>query len=222
MRIFYAAYLLDEPYSTLINMVRLLCQPLEKHLAHVTIRGPYENALPAEDVEEMNRHVRGSMVRVLGGTYFEAKPSTVYLACAAPPLALVWHKPDYDYHPHITLYDGDSIEIAKALRQLLIRHRLEFEFPIEELYPLTSTPGQQDLRLRASIPEQFLNIFLRPLGQSLSGVLGLSVDVRLILVEELLRILADYSAKDRQATAPHRTFDFAPLLRTPRPAFGCA
>src|SRR5437764_15252189 len=103
MRIFYAAYLLEEPYATLINAIRLLCEPSEKHLAHLTIRGPYDEPLPAAEVDEINKSIRGASIHVLGGTFFDPTQSTVYLACSASYLPLVWDKPDYDYQPHITL-----------------------------------------------------------------------------------------------------------------------
>src|SRR5258706_9382861 len=219
MRIFYAAYLLDEPFATLINSIRLLCEPLEKHLAHVTIRGPYDNLLPPDEVENINRNVNGKHIRVLGGTFFGPSQATVYLACSASELPFVWHKPDFDYHPHITLYDGPSLQISRELRMMLLHHEIAFDFTIEALYPLTTTPGQQDLTLRASIPESFIDAFFAPLGRSLNDALKLPEYVRLLLVDELLRVLSEYHAHGRAQSAEiaaRPTFDFADLLGPPR------
>lgn len=214
MRIFYAAYLLDEPFATLINAIRLLCEPLEKHLAQVTIRGPYDNLLPPDEVEDINRNVKGKHIRVLGGTFFSPTQATVYLACSASELPFVWHKPDFDYQPHITLYDGSSLKISHELRMMLRRYEISFDFAIEGLYPLTAIPGQQDLTLRASIPESFVDAFFAPLGRSLNDALKLPEHVRLLLVDELLRVLADYRTHDRALSAKtmaRSAFDFTNL-----------
>lgn len=108
---------------------------------------------------------------------------------------------------------------------MLLRYKVSFSFAIESLYPLVSTPGQQDLTLKASIPESFVHAFFTPLGRSLNEVLQLPEDVRLLLVDELLRVLADYGGGSTDCPANEQRrqpFDFSTLLKPPSVSFGCA
>src|SRR5436853_20286 len=114
--------------------------------------------------------------------------------------------------------------MSRELRAKLLRYKLTFDFVIESLYPLSSTPGQQDLTLKSSISESFVRAFFSPLGRSLNEALQLPDDVRLLLVDELLRVLTDFRRENPPAgvTTFHNktTFDFTSLLKSPTVSFG--
>lgn len=150
MRIFYAVFVEDAVLEQILNGIRLLCNPQEKHSAHLTVRGPYRQHY---QLGAQSQAIRGSQITVNGaGCFWSERQHTVFLRCDSPELHRVWHKPDYpDYNPHITIYDGDSRIFAQKVFDRLSRCNPCFRFPASELQPLVSTKGQNTLDLAASL-----------------------------------------------------------------------
>ena len=141
-RTFHVLYLPHGPISGCIDAIRVLANPAEKHRAHITVRGPYLSHSKRSDVA--SRSVESSEINVSGsGNFFEAGQNTVYLKCASPNLEAVWYKPDYDFNPHITLYDGPSPDFARKLWHIVSSRPYEFSFVAGPLSRLVSTRGRQ-------------------------------------------------------------------------------
>lgn len=147
MRLFYVIYVPEGEIRACIDAVRYLCNPREKHRAHITVRGPYDSP---QDLGPAADRVRGEKVVVAGcGTFFGPTQNTVYLKCKCPALADVWEKKDYgSFNPHITIYDGPSREAAETLLGVLQACPVQFEFAADRLAPLVSIKGEPNFNLR--------------------------------------------------------------------------
>jgi hypothetical protein len=149
MRYFTVAYLADREVGACLNALILWANPSEKNVAHITIGGPYEQADRAR-IEATLPSVRSSLaearVRVLGcGNFFEFGQHTVFLRCDAPELRAVWDKKQYDYAPHITLYDGEDHEMAVELFKILSKQKIDFTISLGVVRLYESVKGQKSL-----------------------------------------------------------------------------
>lgn len=182
MRLFYVLYPDEAELSFSLNAIRLLANPYAKDRAHLTVRGPCSRHYQARTLARLNEQIRGAHVQVAdAAAFFAGKQNTVYLACVSDALRTVWHKPDYDYHPHITLYDGESRPLAEALLSLLAAAPLTLGFAAGALVPLVSVKGQTSLLLPASVDLERLGALVgRPLR--LTTLAALSPAERLALI----------------------------------------
>ncbi len=148
MRVFYVIYVSDPLLEGILDGVRFLANPHEKGRAHVTVRGPYRQRY---DLTAQQRRIAGTRLTCHGaGSFFGPRQNTVFVRCDSPALRDVWHKPDYGYHPHLTLYDGSSRVVAEDLLTLLEAADARFGFEVVGLEPLLSTKGQANLDLAAA------------------------------------------------------------------------
>lgn len=144
MRIFYVLFVTSEPLRQCLEAIRFLSDPLVKERAHITVRGPYQKKI---SVNGINKRLLGNRVvldRV--GNYFSFGQKAVFLGCTSPKLRQVWYKPDFPFDPHITIYDGDSLEFAKDLHSVVSQYRYHIEFKADQLELLISWRGQRGLR----------------------------------------------------------------------------
>lgn len=139
MALFYVIYLRDGSSVDCIEAIRLLCNPLEKKAAHLTVRGPFPNKIRLEDA---NRKLAGNKILLDGISRFSSPgQSTVYFTCKATRIKKVWNKPDYPFNPHVTIYDGESQSLASELYDVLSRHSYRLGFLADKLTPLISRSG---------------------------------------------------------------------------------
>lgn len=134
----------DEHVERLINTAIFILNPKEKWRAHVTLAGPFPNrrAIPEKNA------MFGGMVSVMGvGTFFNERQCTVFLKTDGPGVKDLWNKPDFEYNPHMTIYDGKNYALAKELANLLGSERLFFHFPQTIVYFVNATSGQGRLDL---------------------------------------------------------------------------
>ena len=145
IRVFYCAYVPSGKPRTLIDAVRLIANPVTKHPAHITVRGPYSDY---QDPRTWSVALRGQRVQVGGiGTFFGPSQHTVMLKVEAPAIQSLWHKPDYpEYNPHLTIYDGDSRSFAESLRDVLALRDPTFTFHATGLEPMVTGNGRPPLR----------------------------------------------------------------------------
>ena len=138
-RVFYVVYLPAGEFRTCLDALRVIARPQTRFPAHLTVRGPYAEAA---DVSPHSDRIRDAIVRIAGvGIFDGAGQNTVFLHCSCPDLLSVWDKPDYGYNPHITLYDGDSLDFAEALYDVLEQAQLRHSFRARGLEPLVSRRG---------------------------------------------------------------------------------
>jgi 2'-5' RNA ligase len=186
-RIFYVLYVPDPVLGTLLDSIRLICNPQEKLKSHVTVRGPYSKRLGG--LKELNQRIRGQSVYVTGtGSFESARQNTVFLHCYAEFLEQIWKKPDYsEYNPHMTLYDGASREFADALKRILREYDLRFSFEVSGLEAISSSRGQASADAWMSLNESLCyNLFRRKLFRD--NVTAMGEHQRLMLVDKLLGI----------------------------------
>ena len=124
--------------------------------------------------------------------FFGDEQNTVFIQCQSDRLREVWKKQDFEFNPHITLYDGSSRQFAVALLDRLKSVRIEFRFLIDELRPLESFKGQASSWLRDSFDEEFAK---RVIGQSVKAKDAdkMSDEHRISLIEMFARNLYSYS-----------------------------
>lgn len=156
-RTFYVLYVPDGLIANCIDAIRVLANPVEKHRAHITVRGPYQRAISSLDA--INREIEGSGIDIRGsGNFFESGQNTVYLACKSPQLEAVWYKRDYGFNPHITLYDGSSHEFARKLWDIVSSRTYETSFIAGPLKALVSSRRNQGgMALQADLDLRLLH-----------------------------------------------------------------
>ena len=124
----------------MLDAVRLVCDPTQKFLSHVTVRGPYQKEMQPETAVRLS----GSEPVEVGGigNFFNYGQNTVFLRCDSREIRHAWRKPNYPYNPHLTLYDGRSPAFARMLFDALRSMDWEFSFQPTSLQALVSSPGQ--------------------------------------------------------------------------------
>lgn len=133
---FYVAYPANEQLRGLINSLKILADDKQRTEAHITVRGPYKKRLSQSDVEKFSRIVSGENLSILGvDNFFAFNQNTVFFKVDEnEKLRKVWKKITYnDFKPHITIYDGDNIEYAIKLFNVLRENFSPFQYRIEKL-----------------------------------------------------------------------------------------
>jgi hypothetical protein len=143
---FYVIYIGDEAISLHVDAIRLLANPTEKSRAHLTVRGPYARRYP--NLDSVGKRFAGLPVAVEGlGNFFDHGQTTVFLKCEAEWLRTIWRKPDYEYNPHLTLFDGRDARFARKLYLTLREFEFDLTFHASALLPLTTRSKQSSLDL---------------------------------------------------------------------------
>ena len=186
-RTFHVLYVPEGLVADCINAIRVFANPAEKHRAHITVRGPYYRS--GNQVSTTSRLIEGAEINIRGpGNFLDSGQNTVFLRCESPSLENAWYKPDYEFNPHITLYDGVSCEFARKLWEIVSRRTYEFSFVAGPLVPLVSSRrGQGGMELRADLNLQLLQMVT---GLNINGqtIESLGQDARL----EAIGKLCDY------------------------------
>ncbi len=132
MRYFCVIYLTDKRFNNLIEGIRLLADPNQKHRAHITLRGPYEGKKPnSVDLERWTSMIRDNIIEIEGSSAFLNNDcNTVYLKCKnADFLKTIWNKKDYkQFQPHITIYNNNDKVFADELLKVLNTKGPKFSF----------------------------------------------------------------------------------------------
>lgn len=154
--VFYIVAFADVLVMDMLNIMRFAANPAAKRAAHITLRGPYRRRLPKDVVHQLSQMIEGAAVSIKGaGVFFDNRQNTVYLHCHSPAIRATWHKPHLPYTPHLTIYDGKSRAIAKAVYKTLADASINQTRPataIREMLSPTTTP-----ELRPSISPKALS-----------------------------------------------------------------
>ena len=189
-RVFYVVYFNEQRLQAALDAMRFIANPREKSPAHITVRGPYAQLY---NLQRQQRRIFGTEVVADGvSAFFNESQNTVFIQCQSEKLREVWNKPDYEFNPHITLYDGSSREFAVNLLDKLLEVSIRFKFLVDELQPLESFKGQSSSWLRDSFDEDFAE---EVIGRRLNAaeVDDMPDKVRIALVERFARRLSRYS-----------------------------
>jgi hypothetical protein len=186
-RVFYVVLFDDEMTQKTLDAIRFVCSPQVKHRAHITVRGPYRRRYQfSTSTKELSK----TEIEIDGpGAFFENQQNTVFLSCRSSALRDAWFKPDFDYAPHVTLYDGDSRSFAERLLRIARRVHVKRSVRPSDLLPLTSPAKQSGFGLQLDLTDADLSeVFGQPL--TLAGIETLDDNERLHLAEIGLRRLA--------------------------------
>lgn len=200
-RVFYVIDLPDPELQKAFDSIRLVCDPSQKNRAHITVRGPYKQRYR---VSAADARVRGALVEIDGpDAFFEEGQNTVFLQCKSDALSDVWRKPDFDFAPHLTLYDGQSREFAVRLLSLVREFKPRVTFKAQSLSTLVSRSGQQGLGPAIHLSDADLETaFGEPIKVSEIGTLD--DESRLNLVRKALTRLRGQESQAHLART-HRT-----------------
>lgn len=193
-RLFYVVYVGEPILQITLDAIRYVANPCEKGLAHITVRGPY---LGHPNLTREVLTLEGEMVRVKGvGDFFDSGQNTVYLKCESPALRRRWDKPDFGYRPHITIYDGPSLTLARKIRDMIAEQPVSFQFRATRLSPLFSKTDAHRESLRAAMGTGVLSWLLAQ-KVSLADVASFTEEERIRTIERLWRdyILGHFSRK---------------------------
>lgn len=139
---FFVVYPLEKGLRNYLDIMRFIANPMEKHPAHITVRGPYKRT---PSMASFSNIVAGSYINVQGvGCFFDHNQNTVFLKCQSETLRGIWRKPEYrkEFNPHITIYNGFCPDFARRLLDCLQMVNIDFSFQVGNLSLLTSKRNQ--------------------------------------------------------------------------------
>ncbi len=93
---------------------------------HLTIRGPYKNPIPEKSIQKINAQLENDSILFHGIGMFENPDcNIVYIQVSSDHLEKVCWKPDYPKGqygctPHVSLYVGNDMELAKRIKKFLV------------------------------------------------------------------------------------------------------
>ena len=103
--------------------------------------------------------VKGACIEIVGiGNFFEYGQGTVYYKCNGKFLRDIWYKPDFgkDYNPHITIYNGDDRNYARAIYD--IGHEYAFDARVypTKLYPIIANGNQAVMTMKMEVDNRYI------------------------------------------------------------------
>lgn len=167
--VFYVVRFADAPVMDILNLMRFAAAPEAKRTAHITVRGPYRRSLPKDTVRGFSQMIEGEKVQLGGaGVFFARGQNTAYLHCHSPALKAVWHKPQHDYTPHLTIYDGKSRAAAEDIKAVLENVNINQTRPATALAEMLSPATTAELR-RAICPKTLTKITGKKTAEALAN-----------------------------------------------------
>jgi hypothetical protein len=121
---------------------------------HLTIRGPYKNPIPREELEKFREAMRFAVLRIGGvGRFTNPSEEVVYIRVESPQLRTIWWKPDYPisaygYNPHISLYRGPDHALADRLASFEPLTEVVFNCAEYRIVPVVKNREYRELELR--------------------------------------------------------------------------
>lgn len=209
-------YVADDTIGPHLELLRRVSEPLSSSRPHITIRYFEKLAVPknylSTQVDYIDLIEPGSFG--LADEWTQSN-RTIFLRCDSDQLVALEHKPHFPASFfHITIYDGDSLEFAKNLLDVLNR----FEWRIRVPLPKGTTLSQIELKPRRSrttvgrkphpryIASLFQDITSIKLTRSFIDVLSDSerLDIVNSICEHLQMKVADFERVDATHEEIHR------------------
>jgi 2'-5' RNA ligase len=135
----------DREICTLLHKLRFCFnEKPSKSNIHITVRGPYKNALKANDIKKYQQMMERDTIRVSGvGRFDHPESSVIFLRVESQHFENIWWKPDfpkqtYGFNPHISLYSGNDKVLADRVFNFLKLESLCLETRQFELTPYVS------------------------------------------------------------------------------------
>lgn len=191
MRIFYVIYLKGGMVSDCLNAIRMLARPNTRHPAHITVRGPCGEEI---DTAPFNQYLKDISIVVDGvDRFLNPDQCVTFLTCHAPDLKNIWWKPDYPlFIPHLTLYQGPSLEFAQELYMIARQYSYRLRYHPNILEPLI-VGGKAEIGSRIPFfSEEYIQKLLQE-DMTMADVINMSLDRRLAAIDHLCRHLSHVS-----------------------------
>lgn len=194
-RLFYVLYLPHRELQIHLDLMRVVCDPSVVSPAHLTVRGPYISEPLSDAIWKSAKSIK---VKIEGaGEFFSPNQNTVFLKCSSDDLKRIWWKPQYkDFQPHITIYDGNSLDFGRRLLSTLCQYDLSFSFVADELSERESTGKQFPLGFNWIRYETLL----KDIGESgfeRKKVEQLNESDRLILIDKIAKHLEEVITNEK-------------------------
>lgn len=182
-RYFAFLYVDDVVISKLLTSAIVILNPRTKWPAHVTVAGPFESLRNVPRKREYYRHALITGV----GRFRSETQNTVYLRVGTHDLRKISSKPDYDYNPHITLYDGDNNDIGDELYFKLYPRFPFMKFHVSKLEIVKSgvTQSNMDTLLNYIDDSFFKRAGVNPVDTDQLGITD-RVDLAIRAVDEAI------------------------------------
>jgi 2'-5' RNA ligase len=155
-RFFFVIYLHNETIKAVLDGMRIIADPLQRNFSHITVKGPYRN-IQKKRLNEDSKLIQGKEIKVLGaGNFFVDNQNTVFLKCEEKEeLYTIWktkeEKTYKEFHPHITIYDGDNRLFAKQLFDTINSHKINFSFVVDKLELYSSADKNKLFNLKHQV-----------------------------------------------------------------------
>lgn len=188
MRYFVFLYIDDGKIGSLLNTAIAVLNPRAKWPAHITVSGPFSSRRKLPRRLEYRRPVVVYGV----GQFRSDTQNTVFLRVGAEGLRDISFKEDYDFNPHITLYDGVDHQLGDALYQELEESFAFSSFYVSDLAHVEAGRDQRDM-----------DFLLHHLDEELLGALNVtagsfdefSIEERVRLASRAVREALEVSRK---------------------------
>jgi len=192
-RFFFVIYLHNEAIKTILDPMRIIADPKQRNLSHITVKGPYRNAQKKRLVQD-SKLIQGQDITVHGaGNFFIENQNTVFLRCEEKEeLYTIWkskeEKTYKEFHPHITIYDGDNRKFAKNLFNTINSHNINFSFKVDKLELYSSADKSRLFNLRAQANYSTISSMAgRFIDQA--NIDSLTDDERLLVIDKMCELL---------------------------------
>jgi 2'-5' RNA ligase len=169
-RFFFVIYLHNENIKTILDGMRIIADPQQRNFSHITVKGPYQT-IQRKLLNKDNELIQGKEIKVSGaGNFFMDNQNTVFLKCEErKELFEIWKtkedKTYKDFHPHITIYDGDNRGFATKLYDTINTHQINFSFIVDKLELYSSADKAKLFNLKQQVDYTIL-----------SSLIGKSID----------------------------------------------
>lgn len=142
-----------------LELIRRVCDPDSTSKPHITVR--YVDKLEKNDLEAYRSTIISDIDFMEPGGFglfddVKQTNRTVFVKCASETLEMLSHKPHYpDSVFHVTLYDGKSLEFARALLRVLEEFEWRFRAPLSENTFLTKIEIKGRRKKTTNIQQEF-------------------------------------------------------------------
>jgi 2'-5' RNA ligase len=152
--------------------MRIIAEPKQRNFSHITVKGPYRTR-QKKQLSKDNELIHGEEMKIIGaGKFFINNQNTVFLKCEEKKeLYEIWktkeEKTYKEFHPHITIYDGDNRQFAKELYNTISSYKINFSFKIEKLELYSSADKTNLFDLKSQVYKTISNIFGNTVNESI-------------------------------------------------------
>jgi 2'-5' RNA ligase len=196
-KFFFVIYPGSEFIKSILDGMRVIADPSQRNFSHITVKGPYITAQKKRLMED-NQLIKGQEIQVLGaGNFFVDRQNTVFFKCEDnEELYKVWKSKKgrtyKEFHPHITIYDGDDRDFACKLYQTINIFNIHFHFIAKELEIYASAHKKQMYNLRTQVNYSFISAVTK-IMISQDNIDSLSESQRILAIRRLCKTLKTIS-----------------------------